>query len=325
MTAEIQGPVTTQAFSEVFHSLLSFDLADSRGDPVGDFTDLHVWKDHFVVVDAVQSNVKVFNRDGSRRMTLGRPGDGPGEFRSPRAVAATSDGGLAILDRRMRLSLFDPSGAYLETRTLPGVNPQDLHLLPASTNRYVLSASVGDGTTGYGALVLHLNDPTGTHVHRVRRSPRLYEGNFQSVRAVWTGSSLASIDQTTNRLVVSNLKGEALRHIRVATDVYEPPAWPTEEIADLSDLTAWANRQTWTRVLVPLSKREVLVGLSHRDEELERRVVRYVVVNVVTGAQVIVRDPQRVQFRAVSGDTLYSGRTLDDGSARIRSFVRAGP
>ena len=61
-------------------------------------------------------------RDGSLAWTGGRKGAGPGEFRDPRALAATPDGGAVVADiGNARLSFFDRDGALAREVAFPGV------------------------------------------------------------------------------------------------------------------------------------------------------------------------------------------------------------
>lgn len=54
-------------------------------------------------------------------VVIGRPGTGPGEFRSPRGVAA-SEHGLAVLDKTGRLQILDLDGTPLRSHEIVGGN-----------------------------------------------------------------------------------------------------------------------------------------------------------------------------------------------------------
>lgn len=56
--------------------------------------------------------VTVFSRDGSFSGTVGRRGDGPGEFQNPGAVRFRADT-LTVLDFQSGISLFAPDGQFL--------------------------------------------------------------------------------------------------------------------------------------------------------------------------------------------------------------------
>ena len=58
--------------------------------------------------------IKVFDANGDFIRTIGRQGDGPGEFSNVGRMTFLPDGRLMVTDSRAnRISLFDPEGAYL--------------------------------------------------------------------------------------------------------------------------------------------------------------------------------------------------------------------
>lgn len=75
------------------------------------------------IPDVFSRRVHRFARDGSLIRTYGRPGEGPGEFRSAGPAFVLDDSTLAVCDAMSRrLSLFDRrSGAFRHLRPLPGV------------------------------------------------------------------------------------------------------------------------------------------------------------------------------------------------------------
>ncbi len=75
------------------------------------------------VPDIFSGRVHRFARDGSLIRTYGRPGEGPGEFRSAMATFVLDDSTLAVSDDMLRrLSLFDRrTGAFRYLRPLSGV------------------------------------------------------------------------------------------------------------------------------------------------------------------------------------------------------------
>lgn len=65
------------------------------------------------VADRQSADVRVFEHDGSHRTTIGRRGDGPGEFQVIRLLGEAGDSIAVVDDRGGRLSWFDRSGALL--------------------------------------------------------------------------------------------------------------------------------------------------------------------------------------------------------------------
>lgn len=78
----------------------------------------------WVVADGGENHLVVVDGDGSVEGTVGREGQGPGEFTSLRGVWATPEGGFATWDsRQRRFTRFAPDGTL--AGTTPAVVPGD--------------------------------------------------------------------------------------------------------------------------------------------------------------------------------------------------------
>lgn len=75
------------------------------------------------VPDIFSRRVLRFSREGTLLQVYGRPGNGPGEFRSAEAVFVETDSTIGVYDNMLRrLTLFDrASGAFRSSRALSGV------------------------------------------------------------------------------------------------------------------------------------------------------------------------------------------------------------
>ena len=79
------------------------------------------------VVDYEYSQVQVFDKDGGFKCSLGGYGSGPGEFITPRTVAAGADGSMAVADKgNHRVQVFGPDGAFLRAFGSEGSEPGQL-------------------------------------------------------------------------------------------------------------------------------------------------------------------------------------------------------
>lgn len=68
-----------------------------------------------VVLDRSAYRAVKFSSDGEFLFSVGREGEGPGEFKRPLAVAATADGGFAVLGGRRRLYVhFGETGELID-------------------------------------------------------------------------------------------------------------------------------------------------------------------------------------------------------------------
>jgi len=64
------------------------------------------------VLDRKETHVKVFDRDGTYIRTIGKKGQGPGEFIMPLSVLITHQNELAVNDYRSRLAIFSLEGEF---------------------------------------------------------------------------------------------------------------------------------------------------------------------------------------------------------------------
>jgi len=97
----------------------------------------------FYVVDFGDQRIAVFDADGEYRNSIGREGEGPGEFRYP-SLLWIRDGQIAVFDSNMsRTLLFKTDGTYLESYSLPLVGYNAYQLYPMD-DRYVLIGNTPD-------------------------------------------------------------------------------------------------------------------------------------------------------------------------------------
>jgi hypothetical protein len=68
------------------------------------------------VVDAQVPALRVYSPEGVYQATIGRQGEGPGEYAQPDGLAVLSDGRLVLRDPRLgRLTVYAPDGTLLDT------------------------------------------------------------------------------------------------------------------------------------------------------------------------------------------------------------------
>jgi len=73
-------------------------------------------KENIYITDYQDKSIKVFDPRGEYILTIGRKGEGPGEFSSIGYLAFLPDGRLMVMDlEARRISLFDSDGKYIES------------------------------------------------------------------------------------------------------------------------------------------------------------------------------------------------------------------
>jgi hypothetical protein len=110
----------------------------------------------FAIGDASEGSVKLFDSTGRLVRVLGRKGDGPGEFRTPRQVRFGPDNKIHVYDASAeRLSVFSASGEYIKTVKTGFGYVSSLEPLP---NGGYLFATISETDPN----VLQISDSTGT-------------------------------------------------------------------------------------------------------------------------------------------------------------------
>ena len=81
----------------------------------------------FWVVDGQSRRVRGYDENGAEVLAFGRPGDGPGEFRSVGRLAERPDGGISVGGRApVELYRFDATGAPLGAERVPAALYREL-------------------------------------------------------------------------------------------------------------------------------------------------------------------------------------------------------
>jgi 6-bladed beta-propeller len=318
--------VTSEArFDEVFDLISTVNLAVSPTNPIGAASSVTIWNGDYVVADGIQSDLKVFARDGRLKTTIGRAGDGPAEFRQPIGLATPPSGRLVVLDRRMRLSTFDSSADYLGRVDLPWVSPQQLWSYSDPRGRELLLVSARLTSARGRSWGAHAVTPRGKvlrsfHELSLAADNERFRNNFIEVRAVPVGPYIVTLDQTTNVVERTDLRTGEIVTFALNAEWYEAPRWPESNIG-IDELTDWANGQMWGRTLLPIGRREVLVGFSRYRGSEGVPELRYAILNVENGHLEVVSDPAQARFKMSRGDTLYEVSLDDGGEAMVRVFL----
>ena len=163
----------------------AFRLAAPEGDPIGHITHAASWGSDLVIVDYQSVNARVFDEAGRYRFSIGGPGDGPGEFRSPESAVADGWGRLAIRDSD-RVLTFDRGGEFLESFLSPVYRGGALKMV-TNDGGFLISGQLVDGDLkAVGRGIVHVFDQQGNVIRSLGRLPEpdaRLEGVFMSAEA----------------------------------------------------------------------------------------------------------------------------------------------
>jgi hypothetical protein len=143
-----------------------WEVAGPSGGLFGEITDVAVGPDDMIVVlDKLSASITRIGGDGSVAWTTGGLGQGPGELAAPTAVTVQGDGTVVVTDAgNLRLSLWTPVGAFLETRTLAEVGTIGIpRAVRVASGGGFIAETVGpmrfvDGSAGLGMALWQLKE-----------------------------------------------------------------------------------------------------------------------------------------------------------------------
>lgn len=114
------GPISHAQLQQI-HASVDREIG-SLDDPATSFgrvVDLAPHGQNIVVLDALSASLREFSPDGALVRTMGRKGEGPGEFMGPARVGVLPSGFWVWDALQNRISQFTTSGVHRATRRLP--------------------------------------------------------------------------------------------------------------------------------------------------------------------------------------------------------------
>jgi hypothetical protein len=276
------------------------------------------------VADERDGNVKLFDASGRYVRTLGRRGEGPGEFRAPLAVVFVSDSALLVADdRNRRWSLLTVSGTLVRQSSL----------------RVYRSAAVADARSalavaGYAQrdstiLLLEWLSRAGDSLGLSLPMPRAYLEN----RLLLGGPVRAATDGTDSTVFVAWHYGNVLMAVSGRTGPVRTVALPsTGGFVSAPDVVARASGAGASPSLALAQSTSPIIGLA-----VSSRLVT--VLYLTPGARmaryhVLTRD-LRPLASGLTGPLLVLGRgdtliaqspadTVDGSGIRLTWYVPCG-
>jgi hypothetical protein len=152
-----------------------------EGDPAYEFYEIlgarRLTDGRIVIADGGASEIRYYDSRGAHLVSVGREGEGPGEFGGISSMATTSGDTVLVLDwRNRRVSYFDPSGTF--HRSVP------LHFLSEMGGSPTLMSPFDDGT-----LIVGVQDFFGSGVF----GEGLTRGQIVYVRCDTTGALMDTL------------------------------------------------------------------------------------------------------------------------------------
>ncbi|MDE2980682.1 MAG: 6-bladed beta-propeller [Gemmatimonadota bacterium] len=315
-------------FEAAFELIDSVALNATTRDPIADPIKVVRWGPRFAVLDQIQGNVKVFDPSGSWLRSVGRPGDGPGEFRRVSDMVVIRDDMLIVLDVVHRsLSTFDSAGVHQGDVAIGGYSLGALERIVDPDGKEWLAVGATPGGAGNG---VHILDLKGEYLETIVDVADPGPPRNTSFGAV----SIAVQDQC---VVVGRVYSDTV-HLYDPWEVgcggrsrpggvplllggpeYFPPAWPRDQRAlGSEEMLTWSQSQIWLMDVFALGEL-VIAELVTADPTERVLYYQYVVGGSPGGIRAATtRSEQRIV--GVQSDTVYTIGLSVEGNARLRTY-----
>lgn len=319
--------VQHRSFDDLFTSASRTHLQAPDDDPVGSVADIIHWGDRLAIADGLGKNVKVFGGNGSLVMTLGRAGDGPGEFRDPMALGVLGDGRLAVLDRRrVEVSFFNEDGSFDGAISVGSAAPAGMRPIRGGS-ALLVSSRVMEREGAVSPYSLHVFDLGGDRRDSFGARPdpvgrpetpflSLIMDVVQDSIVMWGVHSRPEIH-------VATLGGEAMRTIRLQG--IRTPDWdeaPNEQ-GNVEALFQWSTNHEWLVAIIP-GDGFVAVRYHGGDGRQGTGWSRYILLDE-EGREQLVTDRTDAEVQLIRDGRAYGVSIGDDGEAYLETYEVPSP
>lgn len=322
-------------FDSLFHRVTAVPLMAPPSEPIGVIRGIAVTPEHFILADLSNANLKVFNRQtGAHVRTIGRAGNGPGEFRRISSLELDEKGRLVTLDAvRGVLAIRDTAGTMIREQQLLG-GFSDLALLPG-LDRFLLAGRVGairregGGPAVAVPEVIHEVDSAGIQASYLptpwpQSQWQMSFANFflvvvgaVSVAGSYNATYLTFRDRSSGRIWTSTVSAPWLR----------PLNWPKDETygpgTKLEQVDRWVRDQTLVQDLFPIVPDRLIVAVQAYGTDGDRR--WGYVVGGVDGGWKTASSLTRSQILRTVGDTAFAIVSDPDGNPTVETRILRVP
>jgi hypothetical protein len=159
--------------NDIFHMEEELNIGEAKGKEEYMFSQIGSIavddEERIFVSDWKESHIKVFDKDGNYLMTVGRKGQGPGEFESVTAIQITNQKELMVYDgNSRRISFFSLDGKLLRSQGTSEI--QALNFRLNSEGHFLASKVMLDPKNFLAVTELNIYDPDLDEVTNIATS-----------------------------------------------------------------------------------------------------------------------------------------------------------
>jgi len=310
----------------LFQKVDSVMLVTPAEEAIGMASGVVVLPGSIIVSDVTRGSLKVFNRQGRLLRTIGKPGDGPGEFRMPIGMFQNDRGHVVVFDlRRSVLSTWDTTGALLGERVMPGTW-DGLTDLPGTDHVLMVGARVRKGHEAGASgeqMALHDVDSSGaitTSYHSFKWPGDPLQSTFTHYFATTVGDRLVTGAFASNRVFFVNRHTGEETSALIGGPWYRTPRWskqpPGQSAGQRVDL--WARQQVLMLHLFSIDDGRFLAQFRSYTQDGEEE-YRYVLADTA-GVSLVSTAPTPLRILSVVGNTAYGVVTTAEGDVALETI-----
>lgn len=318
--------VPVVGFDSLFQRVDSVMLVTPAEEAIGTVSGLVVLPASIVLADVTRGNLKVFSKQGRLLKTVGKPGDGPGEFRMPMGIVQDGRGRLVVFDlRRSVLSARDTSGALLEERVMAGTW-EGLAALPGSDHVLLVGARVTkgkEGGVGGEHMALHEVDTSGAitaSYHSFKWPTDPFKASFTHFFATAVGEQVAVGAHVSNRVYVVDRRTGKETSALVGGPWYREPNWSKRPAGQGTgkQVGLWAKQQILLTRLFGIDGGRYLA--QFKSYAADGEVQYHYVLADTAGVSLVSTHPSRLRILSVTGNTAYGIVTTQEGDVALETL-----
>lgn len=310
----------------LFRRVDSVLLVTPTEEAIGMASGVVVLPSSIIVSDITRGNLKVFSRQGRLLKMIGKPGDGPGEFRMPIGMFQDDAGSLVVFDlRRSVLSMWDTAGTLLKERVIPGTW-DGVTALPGTDHVLMVGARARKGhEAGVGGeqMALHDVDAAGsitTSYHSFKWPADPLQSTFTHYFAAAVGDKLVTGAFASNRVYFVDQKTGDETSAVIGGPWYRSPSWSKQPAAPSAGqrVELWAKQQVLLLHLFALDGGRFLAQFRSYGKDGDEQ-YQYVLANTA-GESLLSTGITPVRILSVVGDTAYGSVSTTDGDVAIETY-----
>lgn len=219
--------------------------------------------------DAADANVKIYDPAGNLVRTVGRKGEGPGEFRRPISVAL-GRGRFAVGDFNGRISIFTDDGELEDSFVVPGIIHLNSGISFLGDQRLLVGGLRQKGH--WEADLLHVFSLDGTEqgsffslvdTAKKMRSVMISGAYFD----ITPEGRIYAVQPSEYTVGAFDSGGKSIAAVRVQASHYHPIPRPEPQLGSREELDEWSREWDKVQRVFVLGPDLLVVSLLDADNE----------------------------------------------------------